>query len=143
MQYNKRKENPMKIEKIIFEEHGDSRGQLIAIEENKDIPFEVKRIYYMYDTAENVSRGHHAHKKLQQILICVHGSCEVLLDDGNERQRIRLDKPYEGIYLSNAIWREMDNFSKDAVLLVMASDFYIEEDYIRDYDEFLQFIGKK
>lgn len=124
-------------------EHGDLRGQLTAIEENKDIPFEVKRIYYIYDTAENVSRGHHAHKKLQQILICVHGSCEVLLDDGNERQRIRLDKPYEGIYLSNAIWREMDNFSKDAVLLVMASDFYIEEDYIRDYDEFLQFIGKK
>lgn len=133
----------MKVEKYFFQEHGDERGQLIAIEEKHDVPFEVKRIYYMYNTGKNVSRGHHAHRKLKQILICVHGSCEVVLDDGNERQRVILNKPYEGIYLSNTIWREMDNFSEDAVLLVLASDFYNEEDYIRDYDDFLRFIGKK
>ena len=133
----------MHIEKYVFQQHGDERGQLVAIEEVKDIPFSVKRVYYMYDTGKGVRRGFHAHKCLKQMLICIHGKCKIFLDDGNETIDILLDKPYEGIYLSNNIWREMYDFSPDAVLLVLASDLYDESDYIRDYDEFLRFINKK
>lgn len=110
---------------------------LVALEEFKDIPFEIKRVYYLYDTKESVRRGFHAHKSLEQILICIHGSCKILLDNGTEKKVVALEKPYEGLYIANDIWREMYDFSPDAVLLVLASDFYREEDYIRDYDEFL------
>lgn len=130
----------MQIKKYIFQRHGDDRGQLVAIEEYKDIPFRVKRVYYMYDTGEGVTRGFHAHKSLQQILICIHGSCKIRLDDGKEKKVIPLDKPYEGLYISNAIWREMFDFSPDAVLMVLASELYDEVDYIRNYDEFLQYL---
>ena len=123
--------------------HGDDRGQLIVIEEYKDIPFEIKRVYYMYDTVNYAIRGKHAHKSLEQMLICTSGSCKVLLDDGKEKQVIELNKPYEGLYISNAIWREMYDFSDGAVLMVLASDFYDESDYIRDYNEFLKYIGNK
>lgn len=132
----------MKIKKYLFQQHGDERGQLVAIEETIDVPFTIRRVYYMYDTGEGVRRGYHAHQSLEQILICVHGSCKILLDDGNEKEVVTLDKPYEGLYLSNTIWREMFDFSPDAVLMVLASDLYNEEDYIRDYGEFLKFIGK-
>lgn len=131
----------MEIIKIFFEPHGDCRGQLVALEENKNIPFDIKRVYYMYDTVEGVSRGHHAHKSLEQILICVHGSCCVLLDDGIEKQSVCLNKPNEGLYISNAIWREMYDFSPDAVLMVLASELYDESDYIRDYSEFLEYVN--
>lgn len=133
----------MQIVKYVFNQHGDDRGQLIALEEYNDIPFEIKRVYYMYDTKEGVRRGFHAHKNLEQILVCVHGSCDVLLDNGREKKIISLEKPYEGLYVPNDMWREMYNFSEDAVLLVLASDIYREEDYIRDYDKFLEFIGRK
>lgn len=113
-------------------------GQLVALEEHKDIPFEIKRVYYMYDTGEGVSRGHHAHKSLEQILICIHGSCKILLDNGEEKKIVSLEKPYEGLYIKNNIWREMYDFSPDAVLMVLASDYYKEEDYIRNYEEFLK-----
>lgn len=125
---------------IRFVPHGDSRGQLIAIEQQKDIPFDIKRVYYMYDTTQGVTRGHHAHKNLQQILICVHGSCKILLDNGKEKETVILDKPYEGLYVASNIWREMSEFSPDAVLLVLASELYDESDYIRDYDEFIRYI---
>ena len=111
----------MQVIKYAFQQHGDDRGQLIALEEHRDIPFEIKRVYYMYETGQGVRRGFHAHKSLEQILICIHGSCKV--------------------YISNNMWREMYDFSPDAVLLVLASDFYKEEDYIRNYDDFLKFVG--
>lgn len=130
----------MKIIKYCFQPHGDERGQLVALEEYKEIPFKIKRVYYMYDTGPNVTRGLHAHKSLQQILICIHGSCKIRLDNGVEKEIVLLDKPNEGLYVSNTMWREMFDFSEDAVLMVLASELYDEEDYIRDYDEFLDYI---
>ena len=133
----------MQVVKYMFQPHGDDRGQLIALEEYSDIPFEIKRVYYMYDTKEGVHRGFHAHKNLQQILVCIHGSCKVLMDNGREKKVVPLEKPYEGLYIPNDIWREMYDFSPDAVLVVFASDYYKEEDYIRDYDTFLKMVGAK
>lgn len=133
----------MQIKKYKFSPHGDDRGQLVAIEEFKDIPFSVKRVYYIYDTKDGVRRGFHAHKKLEQILVCVHGSCKIHLDNGTETEEVLLDKPYEGLYISNNMWREMYDFSEGAVLLVLASELYTEADYIRSYDEFLKFVGEE
>lgn len=131
----------MQIVKYVFQPHGDERGQLVALEEMKDIPFKIKRVYYMYETAKGVRRGYHAHKSLEQILVCIHGSCKVLLDNGVEKKIVPLEKPYEGVYVANSMWREMYDFSSDAVLLVLASARYDESDYIRDYDEFLRYIS--
>lgn len=131
----------MQVTKYVFQTHGDHRGQLVALEENLDIPFNIKRVYYMYDTGKDVVRGLHAHKTLQQILICIHGSCMIRLDNGKEKKEIVLDKPYEGLYVAHAMWREMYNFSPDAVLMVLASELYDESDYIRDYQEFLKYIN--
>lgn len=128
----------MQVVKYVFQPHGDERGQLVALEEIKDIPFKIKRVYYMYDTKEGIVRGYHAHKTLQQILICIHGSCKVLLDDGKEKKIVPLEKPYEGLYVSSNMWREMFDFSSDAVLMVLASELYDGSDYIRNYDEFLE-----
>lgn len=133
----------MMYKKIMFQKHGDERGMLIALENNKEIPFEIKRVYYMYDTLSNVRRGFHAHKKLQQILICIHGSCKIHLDDGDKSTEVLLDKPFEGLYVSNDMWREMYDFSEDAVLMVLASELYDESDYIRNYDEFIKYINRK
>ena len=133
----------MQIVKYQFQQHGDDRGQLVALEQFKDIPFEIKRVYYMYDTGENVRRGYHAHQNLEQILICIHGSCKVLLDNGFERKKVFLEKPYEGLYVPINMWREMYDFSSDAVLLVLASEYYDEDDYIRDYQQFVEFAQKK
>lgn len=131
----------MKVERFYAQQHGDARGQLVALEEKKEIPFDIRRVYYIYDTLAGVHRGFHAHKSLKQLLICVHGSCKVLLDNGQEKEVVILDKPYEGIFIQNNIWREMYDFSPDAVLLVLASEIYDESDYIRDYDRFLQFVS--
>lgn len=130
----------MQIIKYAFQQHGDDRGMLVALEEVSDIPFKIKRVYYMYDTRKGVRRGYHAHKSLEQILICIHGSCKILLDNGKEKKIVSLEKPYEGLYIPNNMWREMYEFSPDAVLLVLASEVYREEDYIRDYDTFLQMV---
>lgn len=130
----------MLVMKYMFQPHGDSRGQLVALEEMKDIPFTIKRVYYMYETAEGIIRGNHAHKKLEQILVCIHGKCKIRLDDGREKKIVPLEKPYEGLYVASNMWREMYEFSSDAVLLVLASEFYDESDYIRNYDEFLEYI---
>ncbi|MGB8454197.1 MAG: FdtA/QdtA family cupin domain-containing protein [Anaerocolumna sp.] len=128
----------MQTVKYTFQQHGDERGLLVSLEAFKDIPFEIKRVYYMYDTVEGVRRGYHSHRTLEQILICINGSCEVLLDNGREKKIVSLEKRYEGLYVPKNTWREMYNFSPDAILMVLASDYYNEEDYIRNYDEFLQ-----
>lgn len=133
--------NKLQVIKYAFQQHGDDRGQLVALEELKDIPFEIKRVYYMYDTGEGVRRGKHAHKSLEQILICIHGSCKILLDNGKEKKIVSLERPYEGLYIANDMWREMYDFSNDAVLMVLASDYYNEEDYIRNYDDFLSSVN--
>ena len=133
----------MEVIKYAFQQHGDDRGQLVALEAGKEIPFSVKRVYYMYDTGAGVRRGFHAHKCLEQILICIHGSCKIHLDNGKETVEVDLNTPYEGLYVSNDMWREMYDFSSDAVLMVLASELYDESDYIRNYDEFLNYVGKK
>jgi len=133
----------MQIIKYAFQQHGDERGMLVALEQYGDIPFEIKRVYYMYQTKKDVRRGFHAHKSLQQILVWIHGSCKVLLDNGTEKKTVSLERPYEGLYVANNMWREMYNFSEDAVLLVLASEMYQEEDYIRDYEEFLAWVKKE
>lgn len=134
----------MQIVKYQFQQHGDDRGQLVSLEEFNDIPFEIKRVYYMYDTVPEQVRGKHAHKSLKQILICIHGSCKILLDNGKgEKKKVFMEKPYEGLFVDNNMWREMYDFSPDAVLMCLASEVYNEEDYIRDYDEFLKFVKEE
>lgn len=133
----------MDIAMCKFQTHGDERGQLVALEDNKEINFQIKRVYYMYDTGKDVTRGYHAHKSLKQVLICVHGSCKIRLEDGQEERMIFLDNPCEGLYIGNSVWREMYEFSPDAVLLVLASDYYNEEDYVRNYDDFIRMVTSK
>lgn len=126
------------INLIEFKTLGDDRGSLISLEQNKNIPFEIKRIYYIFGTKENVSRGFHAHKNLQQVAVCLSGSCRFVLDNGEKREEIILNSPDKGLYINNYMWREMHDFSPDCVLIVLASDFYLESDYIRNYDDFLK-----
>ncbi len=126
----------MKIELLNFDIKGDERGSLVAIESNKNIPFEIKRVYYIFGTKPNIVRGKHAHKKLKQVAVCVSGSCKMLLDDGAKKETILLDKPNKGLTIREMVWHEMYDFSKDCVLMVLASEFYDEEDYIRDYKIF-------
>ncbi len=133
----------MEIIKYTFPPHGDDRGQLVAIEAMKDLPFAVKRVYYIYDTLTDVRRGFHAHRNLQQILLCVHGSCKIHLDNGTDTAEVLLDKPNVGLYISNDMWREMYDFSEGAVLLVLASEYYDEADYIRNYDDFIKLVREK
>lgn len=133
----------MEVVKKHFLKHEDTRGKLIAIEAEKDVPFQIQRVYYIYDTKDGAPRGFHAHKALQQYLVCMHGSCKILLDDGAERTMVELSDPSEGLYIGPSTWREMYDFSSDAVLVVFASMQYDESDYIRDYNEFLQFVERK
>ena len=114
---------------------GDERGGLVALEGKGVIPFEIKRVYYIFDT-QNVPRGFHAHKALTQLAICLKGSCTMLLDDGLSRENVLLDSPLQGILIPKMVWREMHDFSYDCVLLVLASECYDESDYIRDYEQF-------
>ncbi len=117
---------------------GDDRGSLIALEENHNVPFDVKRVYYIFGTKENVRRGFHAHKNLRQLAICMSGSCTFLLDDGKRQEHIKLTSPTEGLLIEGLLWREMYDFSSDCVLMVLADNYYDESDYIRDYDVFLE-----
>lgn len=123
---------------IDFETLGDDRGSLIAIEEGYNAPFDIKRVYYIFDTKQDVKRGFHAHKNLKQICIAVKGSCTFIVDNGLEREEINLTNPKQGLYIENLIWREMKDFSSDCVLVVLASEHYDEIDYIRDYNVFLK-----
>ncbi|MFJ5439254.1 sugar 3,4-ketoisomerase [Pectobacterium brasiliense] len=127
----------MQIKIIPLQTHGDARGALVALEEGKNIPFEIKRVYYLFKTGEGVRRGFHAHKSLKQVAIAVRGSCRFVLDDGNERVELLLDNPAQGLLIESCIWREMYDFSDDCVLMVLADQVYDEADYIRDFDMFL------
>ncbi|MDY6482143.1 FdtA/QdtA family cupin domain-containing protein [Acinetobacter faecalis] len=131
----------MEIKLIPLQMHGDERGSLIALEKDKNIPFEIKRVYYLFNTVEGVRRGFHAHKNLSQVVIAVRGSCRFLLDDGKEKINLLLDNPAQGLLIESAIWREMYDFSEDCVLMVLANNFYDENDYIRNYDDFLKTYG--
>lgn len=131
----------MKLAKTLtFPIIGDSRGSLIALETFQNIPFDIKRVYYVFDTLVDVSRGFHAHRNLKQVLICVKGSCRILLDDGNSKDNIILDNPQSGLFIEGLVWHEMHDFSEDCVLLVLASDYYDESDYVRDYVNFLELV---
>lgn len=125
---------------IDFEVYGDERGSLIAFEENHNVPFDIKRIYYIFGTNGDVRRGLHAHKNLKQIAICISGSCSFILDDGITKESLTLESRYRGLYIEGLVWHEMYDFSPDCVLMVIADDYYNENDYIRDYQEFLKAI---
>jgi dTDP-4-dehydrorhamnose 3,5-epimerase-like enzyme len=117
---------------------GDERGHLIALENNKNIPFDIKRVYYLTDTQKGVPRGFHAHRELVQVAVCVSGRCLMKMDDGTRQDQVWLDASNKAIVIDKMIWHEMHEFSADCVLLVLASDFYDELDYIRNYDAFLE-----
>ena len=123
---------------IDFEVMGDDRGSLIALEENHNTPFDIKRVYYIFGTKENIRRGFHAHKNLKQLAICVSGSCKFLIDNGKEKQHFSLNSPDKGLLIEGLLWREMYDFSIDCVLMVIANNYYDEKDYIRDYQAFLR-----
>ncbi|HAS6066700.1 TPA: WxcM-like domain-containing protein [Vibrio vulnificus] len=133
----------MNVSLIQFQSHGDDRGSLVALETGKNIPFDIKRVYYIFKTKEGVERGFHAHKDLKQLAIVVSGSCRLRLDDGKERIDLLLDKPNQGLYIDSCIWREMYDFSDDCVLLVLANNHYDEADYIRDYEEFKRVFNER
>lgn len=127
-----------RVVELTFAQHGDARGQLIALEsQSAVIPFEVKRCYYIFDTTPNTVRGKHAHKTLKQVLICTSGACTIdcELPDGTKSSHL-LNWPNRGLLVEGLVWREMRDFSKDAVLMVLASKHYDEADYIRNYDDF-------
>lgn len=115
---------------------GDGRGDLVAIEAGIHIPFAIKRVYCLYNLGAH-PRGMHAHRQLQQLAFCVHGSCRFVLDDGAARESVVLSKPTQGLLIGNLIWREMHDFSDDCVIMVLASEQYSESDYIRDYASFI------
>jgi dTDP-4-dehydrorhamnose 3,5-epimerase-like enzyme len=121
---------------------GDERGQLVSLEGNKNIPIEIKRVYYLTGTKAGVSRGFHAHKELEQIAVCVSGRCRMVIDNGVCKEEVWLDSPSKAILIEKMIWREMHDFSDDCVLLVLASEYYDESDYIRDYVEFFEAVQR-
>jgi dTDP-4-dehydrorhamnose 3,5-epimerase-like enzyme len=116
----------------------DDRGNLTFVEGGNHIPFDIKRIYYLYDVPGGSERGAHAHKDLQQLIIAMSGSFDVILDDGLQKKRFQLSRSYYGLYVCSMIWRELLNFSSGAVCLVLASNFYDEDDYYRDYETYRQ-----
>ena len=118
--------------------HGDDRGKLISLEGNRNIPFEIKRVYWIFDTLPDEDRGFHAHKNMEQIVVAMDGACQFVLDDGKTRETIWLNRPDRGLYIGKNMWREMKHFSYGCKLMVLASDYYDAKEYIRDYNEFLQ-----
>ncbi len=126
---------------IDIRRYSDTRGYLSVVENGIDIPFDIKRVYYLYMVPE-VARGAHAHKELQQLLIATSGSVEVIMDDGENKKSFMLDRPWKGLLIPSGLWRDLENFSGGAVLMCLASEGYDEKDYIRDYDEFLKFKGR-
>jgi hypothetical protein len=123
---------------IDFPRIQDPRGNLTFIEGGRHVPFAVERVYYLYDVPGGAERGAHGHRRLEQVIIAMSGSFDVVLDDGREKKRFHLNRSYYGLYVAPMIWREIDNFSSGSVCLVLASRIYEVEDYFRDYDEFLR-----
>ena len=120
----------------------DTRGNLTFIEGNKHLSFDIKRVYYLYDVPSGAERGGHAHKKLRQFIISASGSFDVVVDDGGQRKSFHLNRPHFGLYIPTMIWRELTNFSGGSVSLVLASEIFEEEDYIREYDQFKSMVKK-
>jgi len=118
----------------------DPRGNLTFIEGNHHIPFDIRRVYYLYDVPGGAERGGHAHKGLSQLIIAMSGSFDVILDEGGEKKRFHLNRSYQGLYVCPMMWRELDNFSSGSVCMVLASNIYEESDYYRDYSEYLKAI---
>ena len=125
-----------------FTVRGDHTGNLVALEKGADFPFDIKRVYYIWGTNHDAIRGKHAHRKLEQVIVCTSGSCDFILDDGHTRETVRLDNPAVGLHIKSNIWREFTNFSPDCVVMVLASEHYDESDYIRDYEQFKAEIAK-
>ena len=129
------------IKTISFKSLGDERGSLVVLEGGKVVPFDIKRVYYIFDTKEGVSRGFHAHRNLKQVAVCVTGSCRFVLDNGKQKEEVVLDSAIKGLLINDLIWHEMYDFSSDCVLIVLASEHYNESDYIRNYQELLQVVN--
>ncbi|NDV13300.1 sugar 3,4-ketoisomerase [Crenobacter caeni] len=127
----------MEIKLIQLQKHGDERGSLVALEDQKNVPFTIRRVYYLFGTKEGVRRGFHAHKNLTQLVIAVRGSCRFHLDNGQEQIELLLDNPAQGLLIESMMWREMYDFSEDCVLMVLADSHYDESDYIRSHEEFI------
>lgn len=119
--------------------HSDRKGNLTVVENRETLPFDVKRVYYLYDVPGGESRGAHAHRKLEQLIVAASGSFKVTLDDGRSKRSFFLNRPYQGLYVKPGLWRDLGDFSSGAVCMVLASEVYQKEDYIRNYDEFLVF----
>jgi dTDP-4-dehydrorhamnose 3,5-epimerase-like enzyme len=128
----------MEIERIQLQQHGDSRGMLIALEPERNVPFDIRRVYYLFATKNGVHRGQHAHRHLNQLAITVRGSVTFLLDDGSGPVEVVLNDPSQGLLLGRMVWRELYDFSDDCVLMVLADQLYDPADYITSYDEFLR-----
>lgn len=124
---------------IELDKHTSTKGNLSVVENQKDIPFDIKRVYYLYDVPGGASRGAHAHRELWQLMIAASGSFRVTLDDGKERKSFYLNRPYQGLLVKPGIWRDLDEFSSGACCFVLASEFYDEADYIFNYKEFVKF----
>ncbi len=131
-----------KPEIIELPKHLDARGNLSVIEELKEIPFKIKRTYWIYDVPGGEVRGGHAYKENQEFIVALSGSFDVVLDDGNERKTFHLNRSYYGLYVPNGVWREMENFSTNSLALVLSSTKFDESDYIRDYNYFLKCFGQ-
>ncbi len=123
---------------IIFKDICDKYGHLTPIESKIDIPFEIKRVYYITGVEDGVTRGHHSHRKLHQVLICLNGSIKIKIKNPNEEEVVELNDPSVGLYIGPYVWREMFNFTEGSVLLILASEYYNENDYIRNYDFYLE-----
>lgn len=128
----------MEIERIQLQKHGDSSGMLIALEEDRNVPFMIRRVYYIFATQNDVHRGRHAHRHLHQLAVAVRGSVTFLLDDGSGPVEVVLDDPSQGLMLGRMVWRELYDFSEDCVLMVLADQLYDQSDYITNYDDFLR-----
>ena len=136
--------NINKVQMLEFRQHGDARGHLVVIEGQKDVPFEIKRAFYVYGSDSDVVRGQHANRESEFVLINVAGASKVKVKDGKGYEAVfSLNRPHTGIYLPTMVWKDMYDFSKDSVLLVLASTHYNADEYIRDYDEFVKEVQKK
>lgn len=125
---------------VSLPKHCRPNGNLTVVENGEGMPFDIKRVYYLYDIPAGEERGGHAHKQLQQFIVAVSGSFDVVIDDGECRRTVTLNRPFIGLHIRPGIWRELNNFSSGAVCLVLASEHYDEADYLRTYDEFTQYI---
>ena len=119
--------------------HSDRKGNLTVVQNGITVPFDIKRVYYLYDVPGGESRGSHAHRELSQLIVAASGSFRVVLDDGSVKRAFVLNRPYQGLLVKPGIWRDLDDFSSGAVCMVLASEVYQPEDYIRDYDEFINY----